>query len=569
MGCESLNIAVGGEAGQGLVTIGQMFAKTVTRAGYELHVTQDYLSRVRGGHNSYVVRTGVEPLTGPKDDVDILIALGKQTYDIFSGKLADEAVVIIDEAEAAPIIEALGNEGCLAVPFKELASKPMFYNTAALGILAQLTGVDISLLEQLLEETFGKKGEEVVQKNLDILRGAALWMSKQHCSDKTLAKAEERDVQRLMIQSNEAVAMGAIASGCNFCSFYPMTPSTSIALNLIAKGKSVGLVAEQAEDEIAAVNMALGASFAGGRVLVPTSGGGFALMVEGVSLAGILEMPIVFALAQRPGPATGLPTRTEQGDLNLAVYAGHGDFPRAVFAPSNPEEAFYLTRLSFELAEAFQTPMFVLTDQYLADSYRAVDMFDLEGEPIELLLEPEEGAEYKRYTFTDDGISPRAIPGYSKALVKVDSDEHDESGHIDESSENRLAMVEKRQAKTDILKEEFIPPAFYGEEDGPDLLLVTWGSSCGPALEAMAKLKKQDYDVAVLNFMQVYPLNEEAFLDILEAAGRVVMVEGNISGQFARLLRQETGFQVDDVIRRFDGFPFTAEYILEAVYDIL
>jgi 2-oxoglutarate ferredoxin oxidoreductase subunit alpha len=369
-----------------------------------------------------------------------------------------------------------------------------------------------------------------------------------------------------MLNGNDAIALGARAAGLKFFAFYPMSPSTSIGLTLAAQAASMGLIVEQAEDEIAVINMALGASFAGAPSMAATSGGGFALMTEGVSLAGMTETPLVLAVCQRPGPATGLPTRTEQGDLDLVLHAGHGEFPRAVFAPGSVEDCFYLTRQAFETAERSQGPVFLLTDQFLADSYRAVLPFDLAPLPRSnsLTRDPAPGTPtggYRRYAFTADGVSPRLLPGLTRGLVLADSDEHTEDGHLTEDLAVRKLMVEKRLKKNALLLERVLPPERLGPTD-PDLLLVTWGSSRGAALEAAETRSARGRATGVLHFSQVWPLRPDQFLPFLEEAGEVVAVEGNAAGQFARLLRRETGFRVRRQIHRYDGWPITPEYIL-------
>ncbi len=557
-----INILIGGSAGQGLVTIGQLMTKALIRTGYHVLVNQDYMSRIRGGHNTYSIRLSPEEIHAPSEEIDILVALDAETIEQHRDELAEKSVVI-----AADDIDLQGLKG-LSVPFGELAPKPLFHNVVALGVLGSTICNDISVLERLLAETFKKKGAAVIEENVKVLRKAYEWEKGQSVNFPCLPSPAKISQGRMMMNGNEAIAMGALAAGCNFLSFYPMTPSTSIALTLIAKGRGMGLVAEQVEDEIAAINLALGASYAGARPMVTTSGGGFALMVEGVSLAGITETPVVVALVQRPGPATGLPTRTEQADLNLALYAGHGEFPRALFAPGNPEECFYLTHRAFDLAQRYQTPMFVLSDQYLADSYRAVEEFDLEAlpDPPEMLLSPDNPKEYKRYALTEDGMSPRAIPGFSEALVKADSDEHDETGHIIEDGPTRMEMNMKRLAKGTGILEETVPPAYYGEDDA-DLLLVCWGSGLGPCLEAMEGI--EDRKAAVLHFSQIYPLKEDQFMPRLKAAKTVIGVEGNATGQFAGLLARETGFRINDLVLRFDGRALTPGYILGALKSII
>ncbi|MEF2146030.1 MAG: 2-oxoacid:acceptor oxidoreductase subunit alpha [Desulfovibrionaceae bacterium] len=564
MSASAVNILVGGEAGQGLATIGQLMAKALVRAGYEVGVTQEYQSRIRGGHNTFAIRTGPESVHGPESGIDILVALNQETVDLHRKQLKAGAVVVGGQDLDCKNVQ------CLRVPFQELASKPIYHNVAALGVLGSTLCGDIGILEGLLRQTFSKKGEEVLAANLKVLRKAYDWVKTQEYAFACMPPAPEGNTGRLMLNGNEALALGALAAGCNFLSFYPMTPSTSIALTLINKGREMGLVSEQAEDEIAAVNMALGASYAGARACVTTSGGGFALMTEGVSLAGITETPLVFFLVQRPGPATGLPTRTEQADLNLALYAGHGEFPRALLTPGTVEECFYLSHLAFDLTERYQAPVFVLSDQYLADYYCSVEPFDLDALPevARPLLQPTDPALYRRYEVTEDGVSPRVVPGFSTALVKVDSDEHDPFGHIDESPENRLAQNEKRLIKAQSLRQETVPPELFGEENA-QLLLVCWGSGLGACLEAAEVLQEQGLKAATLHFKQVWPLREDQFMPFLEGAERIVGVEGNATGQFARLLRQETGFVMDGMVLRHDGFPLSAEYVLKGLDSIL
>lgn len=557
----SINIVIGGAAGQGLATIGRLLSKGVTRSGYHLLVNQKYMSRVRGGHNTFAIRLGPDPIVGPTEAIDILVALNAETLELHQARLTPDAIVV-----AGDDIDTEGFNS-LRIPFQELASKPLFYNTVALGVLGAVVCHDIKILEQLLSEAFAKKGDEVVQANIDVLQAAYAWVASQKCDFPCLAPPEENGKQ-IMVNGNEAIALGALAAGCNFLSFYPMTPATTVAMSLIEKGGPLGLVYEQGEDEIAAVNMAVGASFAGAKAVVTTSGGGFALMVEGVSLAGVSETPLVCVVVQRPGPATGMATRTEQGDLNLVLYAGHGEFPRAVFAPADPEECFYLTHRAFDLAEQFQTPVFILSDQYLADSYRSLEPFDVENLPqtARPMLDVDTD-DYKRYLLTEDGVSPRLVPGSTKALVRADSHEHDENSIITEDGLNRMMQNTKRLNKEYGLWDEVIEPDYYGE-DKPDILLVSWGSTLGACLDA---LDTADFgkSIGVLHFKQVWPLLEDTFIDYLEESGMVITVEGNATGQFAKLIAQETGFMIREYILRFDGRPMTPEYVLAGLDNII
>ncbi|WP_319543874.1 2-oxoacid:acceptor oxidoreductase subunit alpha [uncultured Pseudodesulfovibrio sp.] len=557
----SINIVIGGAAGQGLATIGRLLSKGITRSGYHLLVNQKYMSRVRGGHNTFAIRLGPDPIVGPTEGIDILVALNAETLELHQARLNSDAIVV-----AGDDIDTDGFNA-LRIPFKELAPKSLFYNTVALGVLGAVVCHDAKILEKLLTEAFAKKGDAVVQANIDVLRAAYAWVASQK-NDFPCIAPPEKDDECIMVNGNEAIALGALAAGCNFLSFYPMTPATTVAMSLIEKGGPLGLVYEQVEDEIAAVNMAIGASYAGARAVVTTSGGGFALMVEGVSLAGVSETPLVCVVIQRPGPATGMATRTEQGDLNLVLYAGHGEFPRAVFAPSDPEDCFYLTHRAFDLAERFQTPVFILSDQYLADSYRSIEPFNIDDLPqtARPLLDADTSA-YKRYQMTEDGVSPRLVPGSTTALVRADSHEHDENTKITEDGLNRMMQNTKRLNKEYGLWDEVVEPDYYGE-DKPDILLVSWGSTLGACLDAMdsADFEKS---IGVLHFKQLWPLLEDTFIDSLEESGMVVTVEGNATGQFAKLIAQETGFMIREYILRFDGRPMTPEYVLAGLNNII
>jgi len=552
-------VVIGGGAGQGLVTIGELLARAIVRSGYHIVVTQDYMSRIRGGHNTFSIRVSTKPIGAPQEPIDCLVALDKETVGLHREQLTPPGTIIVDESAD------LEEPSCLNVPFKDFASSRL-QNVAALGVAGALLGLDESILTLTLKDSLGKKKPELAEENRCALMTAYTWASAQPLSFPGLSPVDNSD-RRLMMNGNEAIAFGAISTGVKFCSFYPMTPATSISLNIVRHSDLFGIVVEQAEDEIAAINMAIGASFAGAPSMVATSGGGFALMTEGVSLAAMTETPVVIIVAQRPGPATGLPTRTEQGDLEFVLHAGHGEFPRAVFAPGSIEECYGLTRKAFELAEHFQGPVFVLTDQFLADSYRAVIPFDLkDAGPAAFISSADFPIPYQRFAVTESGISPRLFPGTSTHLVGADSDEHTPDGHITEDLNVRREMVEKRLQKGGDIMNESIPPQFHGDGD-PDLLLVSWGSSKGSVDEAAEVLNVRGMRAATLHFPQVWPLVPDRFVKYLEAAGKAICIEGNATGQFARLIRRETGFHIPNLVLRYDGLPFTPGYILERLTD--
>lgn len=547
-----VNILIGGEAGQGLQTIGFIFSKALVRSGYSVHAHQTYESRVRGGHNTFSIRVGTQKVLAPQEEVDLLIALNEESIDRHKEELTSKSFVIgnsdLNRKE----------ENWIGVPFKTFGEE-VYWNTAAIGVAGALLGLDRQVLSKVIREVLG---EEKATKNLDVLESSYQWLAFQPIKRNVLSPAL-KSFSRLLMNGHEAVALGAISSGLKFCAFYPMSPSTSIAQTLIDWSKEMDLIVIQAEDEIAAINMAIGASYAGAPSMVPTSGGGFALMVEAVSLAAVSETPVVIVIAQRPGPATGLATRTEQGELLFVLHAGHGEFPRAIFAPGTVEECFYLTRKAFELSEKYQGPVFILTDHFIADSYRDIDPIPVETlSPIQAGLDLKEvESPYLRYRITESGISPRLLPGLSKYLVIADSHEHTEDGHMTENLSIRPRMVDKRLRKGEGIRSEVIPPTFIGEPK-TETLFVCWGSSRGSVEEVTAFLSSNGTKASMLHFSQVWPMIPEQFLHYLEEAKEVICVESNATGQLAQLIRRETGFLIKRRILRYDGLPITPQYII-------
>ncbi len=550
-----ISILLTGQAGQGIQTVEKMLAGVLDSAGYNVFATKEYMSRVRGGANSTQIRISGGRVRACTDRIDILLVLDEKSVGRISGRITENTLVIGEFAEdTAGINERVG----LTALAKETGN-PVFANVIASGVIFSLLGIKREMPEGYLKKVFEHKGEEIVGQNINALEkgyenGARILKSN---SVKAVQPSGKR-VKELFISGTEAVGLGAIAGGCNFIASYPMSPSTGVLTFLAGKQKEHGIIVEQAEDEISAVNMVLGAGYAGARGMVTTSGGGFALMEEGVSLAGMTETPIVIHLGQRPAPATGLPTRTEQSDLNLALYAGHGEFPRIIFAPGKIEDAFLLTQRAFNLADKYQIPVFILTDQYFLDSYYNLpDFTGLKTANEKHITETVN--DYKRYKFTETGISPRGIPGYGTGLVRVDSDEHDEDGFITEDRDIRKMMVEKRWKKLFLIEKEILTPEFYGEANFENLV-IGWGSTCHVVKEALDAIG--DKKTGFLHFSQVYPLGSE-IKKYLVRAKRVVVIENNYSGQFARLIKLETGYEVKNRVNKYDGLPFSVEDVVE------
>ena len=487
-----------------------------------------------------------------QEAIDILIALNEETIDLHKEKVTDGGY-IIGNAEWEKT-----EKNWIGVPLKEFGEE-IYWNTASMGVASCLLGLDEGVVAKAIEDGLGKKRFEANRK---VLEASYQWIKGQTFRYEPFP-AVSNPPRRLLMDGHEAVALGAISAGMKFCAFYPMSPSTSIAQTLINYAKEMDLIVDQAEDEIAAINMAIGASYAGVPSLVPTSGGGFALMVEAVSLAGISETPVVIVVGQRPGPATGLATRTEQGEMWFILHAGHGEFPRAIFTPGTIEECFHLTRKAFELAEKFQGPMFVMTDHFLADSYRDVEPMDISKlSYVKPGTNPSSvEAPYLRYQITENGVSPRLLPGLSKHLVVADSHEHTEDGHMTENLSIRPRMVDKRLRKGDGIRSEVIAPEYRGDKK-PEILLISWGSTKGSVEEASSYLRNQKKKVGTLHFSQIWPMIPDQFIKQLEEAKQVVCVESNATGQLAQLIRRESGYQIKKRILRYDGLSMTPQYIL-------
>lgn len=548
------NVLIGGSAGQGMDTVSQLFEKILQRSGYYVFSNKDYMSRIRGGHNFIQVRFSNQPVQGHRLRPDLILAFNQETLDIHAHKLADKGFMLGDQRLKST------HSGFVGLPLHEVAKtvgNPKTFTSVALGALVKYFGLSSEVGHQVLKERFNGLAP-INQQAFDAGYEAAQTAA-------TLPAPTATD--QILINGNEAIALGAIAGGLTFYAAYPMTPSTSVMDYLSEKQNAAGFVVEQAEDEIAGINMALGASFAGVRAMTGSSGGGLSLMTESLGLAGIMETPLVVVDVQRPGPATGLPTRTEQSDLSFLLTASHGEIPRMIIAVRNPEDAFYQTARALNLADKYQMLVMLLNDQYLADYKMTVPAFDFDKISIERHiadgsnLSPEEI--YKRYKLTEDGLSPRMLPGKVKnQIVITDSDEHDEFGHITESADVRVAMMQKRMKRLELLKADLEEPKEFGLTD-PDYLLVGWGSTEGAIAEATGLLQANGYSVGALVFGDVYPLPEKKLTAKAANAKKVINIEQNFTGQLAKLIRQETGIHCTPSLLKYDGRQITAEDIVK------
>jgi len=555
---QDVSIVLTGQAGMGIQTVEQLLIQMFRLSGCHVFATKEYMSRVRGGMNSTSIRVGSRPVRACVDRIDILVPLNRGGISHVQKRLSKDTLIIA-EKENFEDRSNLGQRSLMDVPFTKIAAElgnKIYSSVVAVGLLAALFDVEISILTDFISKRFAGKEASVVSGNISAAQ-AGYDVGKKLASEKGLKfhlQPAPAVKGRMLIGGAEAIGLGAIAGGCNFIGAYPMSPSTNLLTFLARHANTFGIVVEQAEDEIAGINMALGAWYAGARAVASTSGGGFALMTEGLSLCGMIESPLVMHIAQRPGPATGLPTRTEQADLELALYAGHGEFPRAVLAPGNLEEGFELMRHAFNLADKTQSPVFILTDQYFIDTYYTIERLDVSSLRAEHQF-VKTAKDYKRFALTDNGLSPRGIPGFGEGLVVVDSDEHDEEGHITEDLDLRIKMVDKRLKKLKLLEQAVIEPTLWPNADYKTLV-ICWGSTRTVVEEALTRLGRDD--IAMLHFAQVWPIHPRA-VEYANKAKKIVCLEGNARGQFANLLRLHKDIAADEHILKYNGLQFSVE----------
>lgn len=552
---------------------GSMLAKAFMRAGYQTLAQNEYPSLIRGGHNVITLRIAVQPFTSLLKKLDILIALNAETVVLHKNELHDQSVVVFDPKDQAWKAEDFSIPVTLvAMPLsdiaKQLGGEPVMRNTIALGATIALFGAELQLLESVIRDQFVKKGEKIIQENIQVAKAGYDFIKKTYSSitNLYLEKGQNKTKQFLM-NASEAIGLGAIASGVKFAAIYPMTPINALINFFADYGNEHGVRYQQPEDEISGINMAIGASLSGAKSMVATSGGGFALMVEGLSMAGIMEVPLVIDLGMRPGPATGMPTWTEQGELQFAIRAGHGEFPRVVLAPGDIEEAFALTVKAFELSQTYQIPVFILTDKYINENQwcapASVFIASKSDKPKPVSYQDlKQGEWFKRYSLTtENGISPRSIFGELNGQYLANSYEHDEMGFTTEDASMRTKMVNKRMKKWKSLENIALAPAQYGEANA-DLVFVGFGSTKGPILEAMKLLKTKGILSQLLHFSWVYPFPVKEVKQLLTGKKRIIDVEGNGTGQLADLICEKTGINIIERLLKYDGRQWYPEEII-------
>ena len=563
---------IGGEAGFGILTTGLLFSKIAARRGYHIFDFVEYPSLIRGGHNEYEVIVSDSPVSALKKEIDVLVCLNKETFNLHKSQCAPKARIIFDPEVFTPD----GDIIAIPVPFisilKELQGQVIMKNTIALGASLAILGGDLNELNSIFTKQFAKKGAEVISLNEQFAQkgfDAVVLSNKEHILPNLIKRDGAKD---MVLTGSEAFAYGAVAADCRFYSAYPMTPSSGVLTSLASWGKKTGMVVRHSEDEIAVINSALGASFAGARAAVGSSGGGFALMVEAISMSGITELPIVIYLSQRPGPATGMPTWTEQGELLFAIHAGHGEFPKIVLAPGDQQEMIELTMKAFDLADIYQVPVIVLSDMLLSESHKSIPHDETQN--IIKKYVPKRGklitsatSSYLRYADSEDGISPRLVPGDPHTFYQANSYEHLENGHTTESDIERIKQVNKRARKAQtFLANDFVAPAIIGDINTAQTIFVGWGSTKGVANEAVKRARAIGKEIAYIHFSYMYPLDKNKIKALIsDSSKKYILVENNSEGQLGKLLQMEIGVSFENKILRYDGRPLTVEQFIETI----
>ncbi|KKS30082.1 MAG: Pyruvate flavodoxin/ferredoxin oxidoreductase domain protein [candidate division WWE3 bacterium GW2011_GWD2_42_11] len=562
-----ISVKIGAEAGQGVKSAGLMLAKLAIRSGYHIYNHIEYPSLIKGGHNVLQVNISKEEVTAPRKVNDILIALNQDTINKHVTEFAGEAGLIYDSEAKIDTSKVPSTVALIGVPLskiaKEAGNSDLLINTVALGAVTAVLGGNLIILNGLISEEFGSKGDEVVKVNVTAAENGFKFVTenyKQHLKLESLSNF----VPYMAIDGNESVALGAISAGLQYAAIYPMSPISNILAVLAENQEKYGYIYKQPEDELSAINMAIGASYAGARAMTSTSGGGFCLMTEGYGLAGMTETPLVIIEGMRPGPATCLPTWSDQGDLQMILNAHQGDFPRIVLAAGDAKEVFELTMKAFNLADKYQTPVVLIIDKNICENAQSFPLYEYPEYKIDrgkLNMQKIEG--YKRYASDPEGISQRTIPGVGNFFI-ANSDEHDEEGYSNEESDNRNRMMEKRMTKLKTCKEQDMEkPQLFGPESA-EITIVSWGSNKGTITQALKSLENVNY--VHINWMSPFPA--EALTEMLSKSKYILNVECNYTGQMERLIRENTKININESFLKYDGRQIYPEEIIDKVNNI-
>jgi 2-oxoglutarate ferredoxin oxidoreductase subunit alpha len=561
-----LSWKVGGQQGEGIESTGEIFAIALNRMGYYLYGYRHFSSRIKGGHTNNKIRVSTTEVRSISDDLDILVAFDQETIDVNYQELHSKGVILAD-SKFNPKKPEDTEASLYAVPFTEIATQlgtSLMKNMVAIGATSAVLDLDIHVFEVVVREIFGKKGDKVVAKNMEAIQAGFDYMKEQMDANVPTMVLEKADGKhRMYMIGNDAIALGALAAGCRFMAAYPITPASDIMEYLIKKLPALGGTVIQTEDEIAACTMTIGASYGGVRAITASSGPGLSLKMEAIGLAGITETPLVIVDTQRGGPSTGLPTKQEQSDLMAMIYGTHGEIPKIVLAPSTVQEAFYDTAEAFNLAEEYQCPVIVLSDLQLSLGKQTVEPLDASKVEIrrgklvtEELPEIENKGYFKRYEVTEDGVSPRTIPGMKNGIHHVTGVEHAETGKPSESALNRIAQMDKRFRKVENIR--FNTPVYKNApHEEADLLIVGFNSTRGAIEEAMTRLEKDGLKVNHAQIRLIHPFPTDEVLPLVRSAKKVIVVENNATGQLANIMKMNVG-HAEKITKylKYDGNPF-------------
>ncbi len=572
LGTYDFAMSIGGEAGQGIATPGDIFARIVVRRGLHLSTYNAYQSIIRGGHIFLTLRICDEEIFTHGDKMDLLLCLNQDTMNRHQRHIGPSGRVLYNSDSVKPG-ESSGGDLC-AIPVGELTQSRnrLIQNTVMMGAVVSLTGLDFEVLQDSLELRFARQGQQVVDQNVEVARAG---FDYSEANFRRFEKPMPQGGNPLAVWSgNDAIAMGGAAAGVKFYAAYPMSPASGVLHWMASNARNLGIMVRQVEDEISVSNMVIGAAHTGVRAMCATSGGGFALMTEAVGAAGMMEIPVVYIDVQRAGPSTGVPTKTEQGDLWQVLGASQGDYERLIVAPRDALEAFNTMPELFNLTDKLQCPAVMISDLLISEGRYSVNPDDIDMHPVidrgQLITEPSSPNGYRRYENTDSGVSPRAIPGIEGHVHVVATDEHDEDSTLisDEftNPHKRRMMVEKRGRKMQGLADMIAPPELEGSEDA-EVTLVGWGSTHGAIKEARQQLEGRGVIANHLSIKWIVPFHADHVSRILNSAKKVIIVENSYSGQFARYLRSETGFSAHGHIRKYDGEPFMPHHIADGVME--
>nr|WP_306220658.1 2-oxoacid:acceptor oxidoreductase subunit alpha [Cohnella sp. WQ 127256] len=573
-----LSWKIGGQQGEGVESTDRIFSTALNRLGYYLYGYRHFSSRIKGGHTNNKIRISTKPIRAISDDLDILVAFDQESIDLNASELRPGGVVVAD-AKFSPTIPEGVQARLFAVPITAIAEElgtSLMKNMVASGASWGLLGLPMEVFNKAVEEEFGRKGPAIVEKNVEAVRRGAEFVLEQAGGPLDDFKLEDADgKQKLFMIGNEAMALGCVAAGCRLMAAYPITPASEIMEYLIKKLPKFGGTVVQTEDEIAAVTMAIGANYGGVRTMTASAGPGLALMMEAIGLSGMTETPLVIVDTQRGGPSTGLPTKQEQSDINALIYGTHGEIPKLVVAPSTIEECFYDMIEGFNISEQYQIPVIIATDLQLSLGKQTSDALDYDkivinrGKLLTGDLPPnEDNRLFKRYEWTEDGVSPRVIPGMKNGIHHVTGVEHDQEGRPSENALNREKMMDKRLGKISQLRVTNAIKADAPNEN-PDILIIAMGSTGGTIEEARTRLTADGITTNQIMVRQMHPFPSEMLQPHLEAAKQIVVMENNATGQLSNLIKQNIGYhhKIRNLLK-YDGTPFLPSEIHKACKEL-